>query len=24
MNSEDRKAGVKAFSKREKVDWPGR
>ena len=24
MNSEDRKAGVKAFAKRAKVDWPGR
>ncbi len=24
MNSEDRKAGVKAFAKRSKVDWPGR
>ena len=23
MNSEDRKEGVKAFAKREKVDWPG-
>jgi enoyl-CoA hydratase len=23
MNSEDRKRGVKAFSARRKVDWPG-
>ena len=23
MNSEDRKAGVKAFALRSKVDWPG-
>jgi len=24
MNSQDRKEGVRAFAKREKVDWPGR